>query len=208
MAGIKRRLQSDQPEEFSRRLNQARGGCADAQGVIAEYCRGYLLAVAHDELDDTLKPKVAVSDVVQETFVRAQQGFADFRGKSEAELLAWLRRILLNQIVDVRRSYRQSQKRSVNREVLLRLHESTQMRGVELSDGQLSPASAAVVEDELAKLRGALLELPENYSRVLQMRNWEQLSFVEIAEREGGSPDSVRMLWNRAVTKLGEIMKS
>src|SRR3954470_15181007 len=95
----------DEPAgESARWLGPARAGSSEALGRLLEECRGYLLAVARQELDPRLWPKVSPSDVVQETFLEAHRDFKCFCGDTEKELLAWLRRLLLNNVAD--RTYR------------------------------------------------------------------------------------------------------
>ena len=61
-------------------LAAARGGSSDALGQALEACRGYLLTIAQHELDPGLRAKAAASDLVQETFLKAQLHFSDFQG--------------------------------------------------------------------------------------------------------------------------------
>ena len=44
-------------------------------GDLLEGCRQYLLLVANEELDSELTAKSGASDMVQETFLRAQHNF-------------------------------------------------------------------------------------------------------------------------------------
>src|SRR5215831_5082709 len=100
-------------------LDAARAGSREALGRLLESCRGYLLIVANGELDADLQAKEGASDRVQGTFLEAQRDFGQFQGTNEAELLAWLRRLLLNNIANFTRRYRSTGKRSVEREVAL-----------------------------------------------------------------------------------------
>src|SRR5437764_3357307 len=92
-------------------LPAARCGSREALGRALDACRRYLLLVADKELDAELQAKGGASDLVQQTFLEAQRDFARFHGDSEAELLAWLRRLLLNNLADFRRLYRGTGKR-------------------------------------------------------------------------------------------------
>jgi len=179
-------------------LSDAQDGCADAQGQLVEHCRAYLMAIASSELDPALRAKVAVSDVVQETLIRAQQGLEGFDGSSESELFAWLRRILLNHVSDVRRRYRGSDKRDLKRE-----------SGFEAALSAMdsaTPGRTAIAREQVEKLRAALAGLPADYRQVITLRNWDQLPFGEIGQRMNRSPEAVRMLWTRAVRQLGEAI--
>jgi RNA polymerase sigma-70 factor, ECF subfamily len=70
-----------------------------------------------------------------------------------------------------------------------------------------SPGSQLVAVEEAVRLRAALERLPENYRRVIQLRNWEERSFVEIGERLERSDEAARKLWARAIDRLrGELL--
>src|SRR5437660_656288 len=76
--------------EFAQLLDRARAGSREALGEVLTICRRYLLRVATRQIDSDLKIKGSPSDLVQETFLDAQQDFAHFTGGSEQEFLAWL----------------------------------------------------------------------------------------------------------------------
>src|SRR5437899_2062269 len=95
------------PEQGTARwLPAARTGSTEALGQLLEACRGYLLLIAQRELAPDLQAKGGASDLVQETFLKAQRHFAGFQGDSEGELKAWLRQLLLNNLADFTRLYR------------------------------------------------------------------------------------------------------
>src|SRR6516164_5193734 len=100
-------------------IAQAQTGRPFALGQALEAYRHYLLGVAQRELDSALQAKGGASDLVQETFLEAQRDFAQFRGASAAELQAWLRRLLLNNLANFKRTFRGTDKRDVGREVPL-----------------------------------------------------------------------------------------
>src|SRR5262249_58319869 len=91
-------------------LDEARAGSRAALGRVLEACRGYLMMIARQELDRDLQAKGSASDLVQETFLEAQRDFDRFSGTTEEELLAWLRRLLLNNIANFTRPYRDTDK--------------------------------------------------------------------------------------------------
>src|SRR5947209_965583 len=100
-------------------LRAARTGSREALGQALEACRLYLLRIAREELDSVLQAKASASDLVQETFLEAQRDFPKFQGRTEAELLAWLRQALLHNLANLERQYRATAKRRVTREVRL-----------------------------------------------------------------------------------------
>src|SRR6516164_9512157 len=96
----------DFARDAGRWLAEARAGDRHALGQALEACRRYLLLVAERQLDPYLRAKGGASDLVQETFLEAQCVFRAFAGTSEAELRAWLRRLLLNNLGHFPRRYR------------------------------------------------------------------------------------------------------
>jgi DNA-directed RNA polymerase specialized sigma24 family protein len=76
-----------------------------------ERYRNYLCLLARRHLDPRLRWKFGASDLIQQTLPEACKGLPDFRGRTAAELAAWLRRSLANAERALRR-----QARDVNRE--------------------------------------------------------------------------------------------
>src|SRR4029079_18700739 len=76
-----------------------------------------LVVLAGTQIEKRLQPRVSPSDVVQETMLRAHKNFAQFRGASEGELLAWLRQILVNNLAKFVEQHVLAARRDVRREV-------------------------------------------------------------------------------------------
>lgn len=194
---------------FEALIRAAKHGDRQSLGDLVNQCRGYLLAIAHAELDETLRGKLAVSDVVQETLLRVQQNVKEFRGDDEAALLAWIRQILMNYVADVRRAFRQSEKRNIDREVQMPLRDQSTAMGLEwLAVDSATPGRAAVAGEELQRLRSAIAALPDEYRTVLMLRTWERLPFTEVGMQMNRSADAARMLWARAIKQLSERLQS
>src|SRR5258707_4054187 len=192
----------DRSEESAVRLAAARAGSSAALGELLESCRGYLLAIARRELDQDLQAKGSASDLVQQTFLEAQQDFARFQGTSEEELLAWLRQLLLNNLVNFTRSFRETSKRQVAQEVRLGQGSSAVPVGAELIAATESPSNVAMRRERAEAVQAALARMPEDYRRILVLRYQEQLAFEEIAQRMGRTPAAARQLWARAIERM------
>src|ERR1700692_2168353 len=85
----------------------------DSQAL--ERYRAYLHLLATLQLDRRLQAKVEASDIVQQTLIQAIGGWDQFRGRTEAETIAWLRKILAHQLANAFRDLKR-QKRDVRRE--------------------------------------------------------------------------------------------
>jgi RNA polymerase sigma-70 factor (ECF subfamily) len=192
--------------DAARWLAAAKAGSGEALGKALETFRAYLLLVADREMDPELRAKGGASDLVQETFLEAQRDFGQFHGASVEELRAWLRRLLLNNVANFTRQYRQRAKRAVGREVPLEGGGSSHERGAGLAADVLSPSGEAVAHEQAEALARAVQRLPPDYRQVLALRHEEQLTFEEIGQRMQRTANAARMLWLRAVERLQKEM--
>jgi RNA polymerase sigma-70 factor (ECF subfamily) len=198
---------ADLGEALARWLPAARAGSPEALGHLLEACRGYLLLVAQRELDPELQAKGGASDLVQETALDALRDFAHFSGNTEAELLAWLRQLLLHNLIDFARLYRETGKRQVGREVPLEGGGSSDAPGAAARADILSPSGEAMAHEQAEALERALERLPEEYRRVLTLRYLEDRSFEEIGPLMQRSANAARKLWTRAVERLQQELE-
>jgi len=183
-------------------LAAARAGSREGLGQALEACRAYLLGVANKELDHALQAKGGASDLVQETFLEAQRDFPRFQGSSEAELLAWLRQILLHRLGKFARRFSGTQKRQVASEIPLTTDGSSTSWQVQLAADATSPSGLAMAQEQAESLRQALERLPEDYRQVLALRYQQGKTFEEIGELLGRSADAARKVWWRAIERL------
>lgn len=188
--------------ELDALIDSARGGSPSALGKLLESAQDYLLLVASRELGPDLRSKVGASDLVQETFIKAQQGFAMFRGTTAPELLGWLRQILLNQTLGTRRRYSGTNKRNIARELSSNGDFLLQQILESIPGPELAPTAKLAIQEDLAAIYAAIEKLSPLYRDVIVLRYWENLSFEQIGQRIGKTPDAARKLWMRAVDHL------
>jgi RNA polymerase sigma-70 factor (ECF subfamily) len=178
---------------FDELFSEAKRGSEEELGKLLEEFRPYLLAIANCEFPQALGGKIAPSDVVQETITLGYQQFDAFRGVTSEEFGGWLRRILLNHLANVSKSYNR-QKRQVGRE---------QLADSRLANPrQLSPSGEAISREDRASLDAAIEQLPEVYRQVILFRHQDNLTFAEIGSRLDRSDEAARKLWARAVQQL------
>jgi len=204
---------NDSPQSDAMRvtmwLTAARGGSDQALGELFDACRAYLLLIANRELDPELRAKAGASDLVQETFLEAQQNFVRFQGQSEDELLAWLRSILLANVSNFERRYRQTAKRDVTCEVRLDDYERNGRRAwPPLLDDAPSPSWRLARREEVEAVERAIDRLPQDYACVVTLVNREHRSFAEVAQLMNRSVDATRRLWSRAIERLARELDS
>lgn len=177
-------------------LAAARAGVGEALGELLESCRAYLLQNAQRDLDPALIAKGGASDVVQQTMLDALRDFDRFQGGSEAELRAWLQRLLRHNLIDFARQYRDAGKRMIGREEPL-----PDGSGGVAADWS-SPSAQAVAREREQAIQRALDRLPDDYRRVLRLRYQGECSFEEIGRVMDLSANAARKLWTRALKRL------
>jgi RNA polymerase sigma-70 factor (ECF subfamily) len=188
-----------------RLLHAAKEGDDSAIGELLQQCRGYLLLIASQESDKRLQAKIGSSDIVQETLLTAHQNFGQFHGSTKQELLAWLRKIVINDVYEAGRTFKKTKKRSLEREQQINRSSSC---GPVLVDQNCTPKTNAIATEEAERLYSAISQLPKDYQQVIKLRNWQQQSFAAVGDEIGRSPEAARKLWTRAILRLEEILDS
>jgi len=185
-------------------LEQARKGNDVALGELLESYSRYLTLLARVQIGRRLQGKVDAGDVVQEVFLEAHRQIQQFRGTSEGELVAWLRRILAGQLALVLRKYLGTKGRDVRleRDLAVQLDQSSQVLDGGLVASHSTPSQHVSRREQAVILADALGQLPEDYREVIILRHLEALPFAEVAARMGRSEDSVQKLWVRALANL------
>lgn len=191
-------------------LSLARAGHLDALGQLLELYRNYLELMARLQISRRLRGKIDAADLVQETFLEAHAGFAQFRGTTEDELASWLRQILISNALNLARRYLGTQRRDVRleRQLADELEQSSHVLDRGLIAPLSSPSQQAAKREQAVLLADALKRLPEDYREVIVLRQLEGLSFHEVAQRMERSLDSVKKLWMRALTRLRQELEA
>jgi RNA polymerase sigma-70 factor (ECF subfamily) len=193
---------------IDRLIEEARQNEPGALDRLLESYRNYLRLVARAGLGAALRGKADPSDLVQETLLKAHQHFHQFQGATEAEMVAWLRQILVRNLADLARRYRASSRRLAQEHSLeeLLVSASQNLSALVASNGQ-SPSQSALRRELSVVMADALAELPADYREVLVLRTLEGREWAEVARALGRSTDAARLLWARALKKLQPLIE-
>jgi RNA polymerase sigma factor (sigma-70 family) len=93
-------------------------------------------------------------------------------------------------------------KRDVAREIPLHSRPNGERRAFDLAALGDSPSSLARGKENAQLVERALSGLSPGDRQVIQLRNYEELPFEEVAARLGCSPKAASRLWSRAITNL------
>jgi RNA polymerase sigma-70 factor (ECF subfamily) len=188
-------------------LSQARRGDPQGKEKLFAACRDYLNLAARVQLETWLRSKIDASDIVQQTLLEAHRDFQEFQGQTDAEWMAWLKRILARNAADFVRQYHGTAKRDARKEVpLLRPGDDSACGAWEPAAPGDSPSQLLIRRDYELRVAAALSRLSLDHREVILLRNLQRLPFDEVALRMGRSRPAVQMLWMRAIRKLQELL--
>jgi RNA polymerase sigma-70 factor, ECF subfamily len=171
--------------------NHDGAGRADATGI--EHLDGlysYALVLTRNHAE--------AEDLVQETYVRAMQAMGRLR--PDSNIKGWLFTIL----------------RNVWFNQLRKLRNGPQIVGIEVGDGGASslvePSKDShdlyVSKLEAAQVRAAIQELPVEFREIILLREYEDLSYQEIASVLGCPVGTVMSRLGRARAKLRALLSA
>jgi RNA polymerase sigma-70 factor (ECF subfamily) len=177
-------------------------------GVELDRFRPYLRMLARIQFDDVLQAKLDESDIVQQTLLEAHQSLRSFRGTSDREKAAWLRQILARNLADELRKFRRG-KRDVRLEESLQavLNESTVRLERWLANEDGTPSEYAIANEQLLTLAAALMKLPEDQRRAVELHHLQGHPAAAIAQRLGRTEVAVAGLLRRGLKRLRELVR-
>lgn len=179
---------------------------ADSDGpdwLELERFRRYLTLLAEVELDPRLRVKESPSDIVQQSLLEAHRDLAGFRGKSEAELVGWLKTILARNLLNVARHFRTAKCNiRLEQSLVQRLDQSSVRLDQLLAADHSSPSQRAEQNERAAALAEAFETLLEQERTAILLKHFHDWSLKEISEHLGRPVDAVAGLLKRGLKKL------
>jgi RNA polymerase sigma-70 factor (ECF subfamily) len=151
-------------------VERAIAGDTDAFGEVVRRWERKIYALAYGFTGSVEDAR----DAAQETFVAAYRNLRNFRG--EAKVSSWLHRIAVNQCITRQRRARVRSETGIE--------EAVESSGESfLSTGETySPARAAEVKERNEAVRRAVAALTPELREVVLLKEFEGLTFQEIAE--------------------------
>jgi len=140
-------------------------------------------------------------DAVQDAYLRALEHFDGYQGDGEK---AWLLTIVRNVCLTRLKRSRQSAKVVMIEDAL---GQAEQAMAQNSSDRSLSdPETAAIAKAERSEVHRALHRLPTNFREILVLREFEELSYQEIADVIGVPIGTVMSRLARARSTLKSVL--
>ena len=169
-------------------VERAVAGDTEAFGEIVRRWERRIYALAYGILGREDEAR----DAAQETFVAAFRNLPDFRG--EAKVSSWLHRIAVNQCVTRQR------RAKVRGEVSFEAEQED--HGAQFASMRGSPATATEAGQRAEAVRRAVAALPHELREVVVLKEFEDMTFQEIADALGVPLSTVK---SRLYTALKQL---
>lgn len=175
--------------------------------LTLEQFRPLLLLQARSQMGGRLKQKLDAEDLVQQTLMDAYLSRDQFRGKSEGEISAWLRKILYHNLLDVAQKF-QTGKRNISSEVPLRkdVHPFALRADHRLAEDREAPDLRAERHEDIQNMLAAVRRLTLAQREAIQYFYLEDASLADVARQMNRSEGSVSSLIYRGVCRLRAIL--
>jgi len=174
-------------------IRRCREGDVDAfRSVVERYQERLRLVICGIVFDRQL-----AEDLAQEAFIKAWRALPRFKG--ESTIYTWLYRIAVNLALD--------DKRRKQRTTLERLDDIPEAGTELMQAARLRPDRQAQAEELAAAIRRGMEGLSDSHRTVLALREWEGLSYQEIAAVTGSSSGTVMSRLFYAREKMREHME-
>ena len=184
--------EKDQASEDTRHLiDGALGGSARARSRLLERLRPRIVLWVSSRLSAQLREVVDAEDVAQEILISVNLGLDKFENRGDRAFFAWLFKIAANRIRDLS-DYANAEKRKPIEPIAV---------------SHTTPGSAAIRTEAFERLHEALLCLPRDYRRVIELRRLEERDISEVAAAMDRSENAVRVLYCRALKALKQFLE-
>ena len=167
-----------------------------------ERYRSALLLLARVQLGRHQQLGLDASDLVQDALLEAHRDREKFRGRTDAERFAWLRKILHHTFLD-----KYDQERAGKRDRARQAFEADltgSFAGLDelLPAQQTSPSECAMRNEDLTRLAEALEQLPEDQREAVTLKHLVGLTLAHISEQLGCTQAAVAGLLYRGRIEL------
>jgi RNA polymerase sigma-70 factor (ECF subfamily) len=164
--------------------------------------------LARSQLDPRLQGKVDLSGIVQQTLLEAHSAEVLLQSQRPEQRLAWLRRVLSNNLTDEIRKLRSAKRDALRERSFDAAIEKSSLRlEAWLVANDPTPSERLHREERMLRLAEALQRLPDAQREALILQHWHGWSLAEIAQHMGRTRDAVAGLLKRGLRQLREDLR-
>jgi RNA polymerase sigma-70 factor (ECF subfamily) len=174
-----------------------------ALGKILNDHRAELLAMLRRRLDQRLARRLDPEDILSEAFLRAQQRWPHCKEEAARQPRAWLYRLVHDCLIEAWRRHHRN-RRNLEQDEIFPEDSSAQLVAG-LIDSGTSPSAATAREELRQRMATALALLKEADREILWMRNYDRLSYPEVAAVLDITEGAATVRYFRALQRLREV---
>ena len=202
---------AERPCEAAEQLEGLRLASRAELAIAFEEHRDRLTRLITLRLDRRLAGRVDPSDILQDTFIRANTAYDDYCRQSELPLYNWLRIQAQYAVGDCHRTHLGTQKRAAGMEQRSAFSTGSESSDAclaaleNLAESMISPGSKVAINDLAAKVREVIQSMGPLDREILTLRHIEELSIAEAAAELGIALEAAKKRHLRALRKLQEL---
>lgn len=163
----------------------------------------FLEAVVRRRLGPLLRRQHDTQDIVQQALLQALRTAPRFLVSDREHLRGLLARMVEN-VLRVQANHQQRHKRDVRREQPMQAADS--ILDLDPAANVTNPGAAAERSETRQWVQLALELLDADDREVVRLRDYDELTFGDIAAHTGEAEDTVRMRYRRALPKLARVL--
>jgi RNA polymerase sigma-70 factor (ECF subfamily) len=170
-------------------VGRCRTGDAAARAALIARIDPLLRRFARGRVPQLLRHEQDTADLVQSTWLRVLDKLGSISLQGPGDFFAYLRTVLINAL----------------REALRRQGASPIDFDADAATATSVLAASNVDPDDWLAYEQSLASMPPEHRVVVLMRYEFGMSFAEIAQELGETPDAVRMRMNRAIARIAQV---
>ena len=178
-------------EPTVRLVASAQAGDEAARQALYERYHQRVLSIVRVRMGRKLRTRMESSDLVQSVFLESLKDLGKFEHRTEGAFLHWLSSLVEHKVRN-KAAFFNAQKRDAGRE--------------EADAGEphhfQTPSGLVERAEEVLRVEEAIGKLPKEQGEMVVMAILEGLTYEEIAELTGKTPDASRMAVARALVKI------
>lgn len=175
------------------RLEMARAGDRQALGEIVERYMPALLSRVRLLMGPEARKRAETVDFSADVLLEVMQRLASFELRDEASFIAWLTQVARSRIGGAVRRHREQRFATLATAMLA----NSEPVAMDTEAGE-----AAAREEDAQHLVEVLEQMQDERRTVIELRDFDELSFNEIGEIMGRSANAVQILHARALAEL------
>lgn len=191
--------------------DRLRAGDPDAAGELFTIYRDRLKRMVQLRMDDRLRGRLDASDILQDAFIDVQRKAPEF-AQRKLPVFLWLRLVVAERLLQMRRYHIGTRMRDVSLEVSLAPGgwpaASTHSLANHLLGRHTSPTQAAIRAERQRRLQDALNRMDLIDREIIALRHFEELSNNEAAAVLELSKSAASNRYIRAIKRLKDILSA